>query len=120
MHRPAVELSVGGQTYRVRATAEEGELQRLANVVDARLREIAGPDRALSSNQLVLVALTLAHELEEERTRRAALERTWQEKLEAILARIDTALDDATEVEHVPDDAGAPRRASEPDPARPR
>src|SRR5687768_5480560 len=33
-----VELRVGGQTYRVVASAEEAELRRLADMVDARLR----------------------------------------------------------------------------------
>ncbi len=118
-----MELSVGGQTYRVRASADESELHRLAHVVDARLREIAGPDRALSSNQLVLVALTLAHELEEERARRASLEQTWREKLEGILERIDTALDDSDATLSADDvDGGADGvdASREPEEARPR
>jgi hypothetical protein len=38
-----VELKVGGQTYRVVASAEEAELKRLADLVDARLRSMSAP-----------------------------------------------------------------------------
>src|SRR6267154_921484 len=61
MSKGAVELRVGGQTYRVVATAEEADLHRLADVVDDRLRKLTAPGRALSPQSLLLAALALAH-----------------------------------------------------------
>ena len=94
-----VELRVGGQTYRVVASADEAELRRLADVVDTKLRELTAPGRQLSPQSLLLVAIALAHELEEERERRLLTERRWREKLTSLLARVDAAIDATTAFE---------------------
>jgi cell division protein ZapA len=88
-----VELRVGGQTYRVVASAEEGELRRLAGIVDTKLRELTAPGRQISPQSLLLAAIALAHDLEEERERRERTENRWREKLRSVLERIDSALD---------------------------
>lgn len=88
-----VELKVGGQTYRVVASAEEAELRRLADVVDARLRSVSAPGRTISPQSLLLAAISLAHDLEEEKRRRLALEARSKEMLKSVLARIDAALE---------------------------
>lgn len=93
MNRSPVELRVGGQTYRVVASAEEPELHRLAGLVDARLRELTGPGRAISSQTLLLAAIALAHDLEEERERSRRLEARCRETLKNVLERIDAALE---------------------------
>lgn len=93
MNREPVELKVGGQSYRVVASADEGELHRLAEIVDGRLRELAGPGRAVAPQTLLLAALSLAHDLEEERAKRQKVEHRSREMLTALLARIDAALD---------------------------
>lgn len=103
MNRAPVELKVGGQTYRVVASAAEDELRRLANVVDERLRELTGPGRQVSPQAMLLAAIALAHDLEQERSRRRELEQRSREMLRTLLARIDAALeaagDDAVDVE---------------------
>jgi cell division protein ZapA len=97
MSRAPVELRVGGQTYRVVASAEEAELRRLADVVDSRLKELAGPGRAIAPQGLLLAAISLAHDVEEERTKRVAIERRSREMLTTLLTRIDTALEQSEE-----------------------
>lgn len=92
-----VELRVGGQTYRVLASAEETELRRLADMVDARLRELVSPGRQIHPQALLLAAIALAHDLEQERERRLHVEQRSREMLSTLLARIDAALD-ATDV----------------------
>jgi cell division protein ZapA len=87
-----VELRVGGQVYRVLASASEDELRRLAAVVDARLRQVTPPGRQLSPQSLLLAALSLAHDLEEERSRSAKLAARSREMLGSILTRIDAAI----------------------------
>lgn len=93
MPKGPVELRVGGQTYRVLATAEEADLHRLADVVDDRLRKLTAPGRAVSPQSLLLAALSLAHDLEDERNRRIRSEQRSREMLSGLLARIDTALE---------------------------
>lgn len=88
-----VELKVGGQTYRVVASAEEAELKRLADVVDARLRAVTAPGRPLSPQALLLAAISLAHDLEQERAKRAQVEARSKEMLRGVLSRIDAALE---------------------------
>lgn len=88
-----VELRVGGQTYRVLASAEESELRRLADIVDARLRSMTAPGRQVSPQTLVLAAISLVHDLEEERRARKQVEARSREMLSTVLARIDAALE---------------------------
>jgi cell division protein ZapA len=88
-----VELRVGGQTYRVLASAEEEELRRLADLVDARLRELVTPGRQIHPQALLLAAIALAHDLEEERERRLRAEQRSREMLSTLLARIDGILE---------------------------
>jgi cell division protein ZapA len=92
-----VELKVGGQTYRVVASAEESELRRLADLVDARLRTMSPPGRPISPQTLLLAAISLAHDLEEEKRKRAQLEARSKEMLRSVLARIDAALETSDE-----------------------
>jgi cell division protein ZapA len=92
MGRTPVELHVGGQTYRVVASADEQELEQLAKVVDARLREVSG-GRPVVAQTLLLAAMSLAHDLEAERAKYRALEERSREMLRTVLQRIDAALE---------------------------
>jgi cell division protein ZapA len=60
--------------------------------VDARLRELSPPGRQIPPQALVLAAIALAHDLEEERARRASIEERSKQMLSSLLTRIDTAL----------------------------
>ena len=93
MPKGPVELRVGGQTYRVVATAEEADLHRLADVVDDRLRKMTAPGRSVSPQSLLLAAMSLAHDLEDERNRRLRSEQRAREMLSGLVARIDAALE---------------------------
>ena len=93
MDRAPVELRVGGQTYRVVASAEPTELHRLAGIVSERLQGRGNGTGAVPQQALLLAAMTLAHELEEEREKRKRVEQRSREMLTHVLARIDAALD---------------------------
>ncbi len=88
-----VEVKIGGNSYRVTGSASEVELQRLASLVDQRLRALSGSSRNPSPQAMVLVAMTLAHELEEERSARRRLEQRSKEMLSSLLERVDAALE---------------------------
>ncbi len=87
-----VELSVGGKSYRVVASEDEATQRRLAASVDQRLHALVGPSRTVPPQALVLVALALAHELEQERSLRSRFEQRSRHALSRMLGRIDTAL----------------------------
>ena len=92
MDRASVELRVGGQTFRVVASASPTELQRLARIVDGKLHELA-VSSAFHPQSMLLVAMTLAHELEIERDLRRETEQRSREMLRSLLDRVDAAID---------------------------
>jgi len=98
MERRTVQLHIAGQSYKVVSSSPEAELQRLAAVVDAKLTELAPRGKA-APQALLLAAMALAHDLEEERAKRTALERRTRDVLRRVLVRIDDALDPADEAE---------------------
>ena len=108
MERAPVELRVGGQTYRVVGSASADELQRLAHVVDGKLRELANGGTAFHPQSMLLVAMSLAHELELERARRKDVEQRSKEMLRTLLDRVDGALElaDADPAELTPEPGG--------------
>lgn len=108
MHADPVELRVGGQTYRVVASASEEELQRLAAVVDARLRAITPPGRPVAPQALLLAAMALAHDLEEEKGKSQKLATRSREMLGSILTRIDAAMGAASEPAEIEEPAPGP------------
>ncbi|HTM44776.1 MAG TPA: cell division protein ZapA [Polyangiaceae bacterium] len=92
MSQSGVELRIGGQSYRVVSTTAVDTLQHYAQLIDSKLRGISSSP-AVHPDGLVLVALSLAHELEEERQRRQQIEQSSRENLQRLLQRIDAALD---------------------------
>jgi len=93
-----VQLKVAGQTYKVVSSADDDELMRLAGVVEDRVTALSPKGRAVPPQAVLLAAIALAHDLEEERTKREALERKTRDLLRRILMRVDDALEgDAAE-----------------------
>src|SRR5690606_29603130 len=76
-------------------SATEDDLQRLAEMVEDRIYAVTPPGRRPTQQALVLAAITLAHELEEERQRRRAAEERHRRSLQTLLGRIDAVLEEA-------------------------
>lgn len=99
--RTPVALNVGGQSYRIVASVPEESLRQLAGVVDARIRELVPAGKPVPPTAILLAAIALAHDLDEERAQRKGLEARHRDVLRRLLARIDDALetpeDDAQE-----------------------
>ncbi len=91
-----VEVRVAGQNYRVVSSAPEGEVRRLADAVNAKLAELFPKGRAAPPNALLLAAIALAHDLEEERERRGSVEERARELLQRVVAGIDDVLGEPT------------------------
>ena len=88
-----VHLRVGGQTYRVTTSSSDEELQRLAAVVDQKLATVVPPGRAVTPQAMLLAAMALAYELEEERSRTATIAARARGAFGRMLQRVDAALD---------------------------
>jgi cell division protein ZapA len=111
--RRAVELRVGGQTYRVVATEDDRHVQHLAELVDRKHQDVVpqGGRGVTAQQAMFLTALALAEELEEQRARAAKLEAERdratrlagraKEAVSRLLSRVDAALSP------VPQGAGA-------------
>jgi cell division protein ZapA len=84
-----VELRIAGQNYRVVSSAPDGELQRLAALVGDKLAELTPAGRQAPPQSLLLVAMALAHDVEEERGRRRSVEGRTQDLLRRLLSHID-------------------------------
>lgn len=91
-----MDVRVGGQSYRLVTSSDPDALQRYAEQVDQRLRSITSSG-AVHPQGLVLVALALVHELEQERCRREQGEQRARQALHQLLERIDAALDSVDE-----------------------
>lgn len=87
-----VQLRVGGQTYRVVSSASDDELRRLAAVVDEKLASVSPPGRVVSPQAMLLAAMALAHELEQERSRAALVTARARGAFGRMLERVDAAL----------------------------
>jgi cell division protein ZapA len=88
-----VQLTIGGQSYKVVSSADADELQRLAEAVSAKVAELTPRGKVAPAQAVLLAAIALAHELEQERARRVAVERKTRDMLRRVLVRIDDALD---------------------------
>lgn len=94
MNRRSVEVVVAGQKVKVVSSAEESELRALAALVTRKVEMVSPKGRATTPQALVLAALSLAHDLEEERARREALERKTRDSVRRMLVRVDHVLEE--------------------------
>jgi cell division protein ZapA len=93
MSRRTVVLKVGAREYKLVSSAADEELSRLAAVVTAKLGEVVQAGRPEPPQALVLAALSLAHDLEEERERSRSVRRKSRDMLRRVLVRIDRVLE---------------------------
>jgi cell division protein ZapA len=99
MERRTVQLRVAGQTHRVVTTATDGELKRFVATIEDRLAEVSPRGRAVHPQALLLAALALVHDLEEERERSRRIEARARESLSQLVERIDAALEAGEDAE---------------------
>jgi len=93
MDRRTVELRIAGQSYRVTSSAPEDDLNRLAEMIEAKLGELSPRGRPAPAQAMLLAAMALAHDVEEERVQRESLEKRTRDVLRRVLVRIDDALE---------------------------
>jgi cell division protein ZapA len=96
-----VQVRVGGQTYRVVTTASDEELKLLAAIVDEKIAAVVPPGRAVTPQAMLLAAMALAHDLEEERARSASITHKARNVYGRMLERVDAALGEVDRVSGV-------------------
>jgi cell division protein ZapA len=94
-----VHLRVGGQSYRVSASGTVEELERLAAMVEVKLREVAPDGRPVTPQAMLLAAMLLAHEVETERERASAASARARAALRDAVKRIDALVGTLAEAE---------------------
>jgi len=87
-----VHLRIGGQTYRVLTSASDEELQKLAAVVDKKIAAVVPAGRVVTPQAMLLAAMALAHDLEIERGRSAAIAAKARGAFGRMIERVDAAL----------------------------
>ena len=87
-----VHLRVGGQTYRVVTSASEDELKHLAAMVDEKIASVVPAGRTVTPQAMLLAAMALAHDLEEERARSASIAAKARTVYGRIIERVDAAI----------------------------
>jgi cell division protein ZapA len=92
-----VGLRIAGQSFKVVGSASEEELHRLAAVVRRKVEELTPPGKAVGPQAIVLAAIALAHELEEERARQIAVAAASGDLLRRVLDGFEDAISCASE-----------------------
>lgn len=93
MERRTVQLRVAGQTYRVVTTVPDADLKRFVSTLEEKLSEVSPRARVMNPQTLLLAALALAHEVDEQRGRADRVEACAREALCRLLDQIDAALE---------------------------
>lgn len=100
MSEAVAQLKIAGQTYRVVTSANGDDLLRLAGRVEEALRSVTPNGRQPSEQAMVLAAITLAHELEQERSAREQAQARYEASLRGMLAKVEALLGAATPTQH--------------------
>jgi cell division protein ZapA (FtsZ GTPase activity inhibitor) len=94
MSRRTVVLTIGSREYKVVSSATAEELSHLAEIVSAKLDSVTPQGGRMDPSQgLVLAALALANDLEEQQARARGVERRSRDMLRRVLVRLDSVLD---------------------------
>lgn len=90
-----VHVEIFGQTYPVRAGTEAGYVEQLAQLVDARMKEVARSTSTVDSMRIaVLAALNIADELLRVREARSDQTHELEDRARHLAQELDGALKD--------------------------
>ena len=88
-----VDLRIAGQNYRVTSSASASDLRRLAAVVNEKIAQLPASARSSGPSAVLLAALSLANDLDDERGRAGAFRQRTRELLGRIHGRVDVVLE---------------------------
>jgi cell division protein ZapA (FtsZ GTPase activity inhibitor) len=86
----SIKIVIAGQQYMVRSDADEGYVQKLAALVNSRVRMLLGNRQIATQAELALTALQLADELTQERQQQTRLRGQVRQKTQRMLDYLTT------------------------------
>ena len=95
--RRTVSLSIAGRQYKVVTTAGDGELQRLVARVEEKVKLVGG-SRGATPDAILLAAIALAHDVEQEAARADRILARATETASELLRRVDEVLGEDDEI----------------------
>ncbi len=98
----AVQVTVGGQRYRIVTSAPEERVRELEALVNEKLHQLVPPGRAVPPNALLLVAMGMANDVIELRSLGSGSTNQTREALVRMLGRVDAALAELPEGDEEP------------------
>ena len=84
--RTSIRVEIAGESYTLRADADEEYTRRCAALVDERMSAVGDPSGASTKNAAILAALSLSDELLRQRAQVG-------DRLKALAARIEAELE---------------------------
>jgi cell division protein ZapA len=92
-HNPVVQVTIFGQQYPIKGNANEGDIRRIAEFVDSKMREVEAQINVKSSLKIaILTALNIAAELFTIQDEKEQLIALFEEKTQEINDVIDQGL----------------------------
>jgi len=85
-------VNIFGQAYSLKADADEEHVKSVANLVDAKMREIARNSKASALQAAVLAALDLGSEFISAKNESVRLQNEAESRIEAMSQRIEALL----------------------------
>lgn len=88
-----VVVNIFGEDYPIKGVTDPSYISRVADLVDARMKAVAGDSRVRSRDRIaILVAMSLASELMEANERLDGSQGQLNSQADSILARIESEL----------------------------
>ena len=86
-------VNIFGEEYPISGVSDPSHISRVADFVDAKMRETAQASQALSRDRIaILAAMSIASELFETRDQIDALEHKMDDQASTLLTRLDEAV----------------------------
>ena len=86
-------VQIFGHEYKIKGHADKEYIERMANYVDGKMKELAANSSLPSQDRLaILAALNIADELFQERTKSEDTLSSVEEKTDQLIAMIDESL----------------------------
>lgn len=88
-----VMVSIYGEDYPITGFGDPAYISKIADYVDAKMKEAAGSGRIVARDKVaILAALSIASELHGERDTRKMSGKQYDKRIDDILTRLDKAL----------------------------
>jgi cell division protein ZapA (FtsZ GTPase activity inhibitor) len=94
-----VVVTIFGDEYPIAGSVDTAQISRIADLVDARMQEAAADQRSFGRDKVaILAAMSIASELHERSDELMATQRLVRQRVDQLLDRLDSTLNDSPPV----------------------